>query len=177
MKKVFLIVGESGSGKSSIINELEERGYTAVQSYTTRPPRFEDETGHIFITEEEYIEFRNAGEIVAYTLFDGSHYFSTHQQLIENQLYIIDKDGIDYLKENVTDIEFITIYIKVDKQTRIDRMYKRGDKKDVIVKRMINDLSKFKGLEFDYAIPNNNLQESTDLVEYIIRRNRMEMID
>lgn len=174
MHKVFLIVGESGSGKSSIIEELEQRGFSAIQSYTTRPPRYEYETGHIFINEEEYMEFRNAGEIVAFTFFDGFYYFSTKNQLMESELYIIDKDGIDYLKKTVKDIEFVIIYIKVREQTRIERMCSRGDTGEMIVKRLLNDVNKFKGLQFDYAVPNNNLQESADLIEYIIRRNRME---
>ena len=43
---LFLIVGASGSGKTTIANTLEERyGYKQIQSYTTRPKRYETECG------------------------------------------------------------------------------------------------------------------------------------
>ena len=50
-----LLVGASGSGKSTVANHLHnEYGYDVLQSYTTRPKRTADETGHVFATEEEY---------------------------------------------------------------------------------------------------------------------------
>ena len=53
----FIIVGESGSGKTTIVNELEKRyGLTSVQSYTTRPKRYPDETGHTFVSEQEFFQ-------------------------------------------------------------------------------------------------------------------------
>ena len=54
-KPLFLFVGRSSSGKTTIANILEERyGYKQVQSYTTRPPRYEGEVGHIFVNENEF---------------------------------------------------------------------------------------------------------------------------
>ena len=53
-KGIYLIVGKSGSGKTTLVNELRKYGYTSVESYTTRPKRFKNETGHTFITEEEF---------------------------------------------------------------------------------------------------------------------------
>ena len=51
----ILLVGASGSGKSTVADHLHnECGYDVLQSYTTRPRRTVDETGHIFVTEEEY---------------------------------------------------------------------------------------------------------------------------
>ena len=48
MKKIVLI-GPSGTGKSTVADKLTELyGLTLMQSYTTRPKRFENETGHTF---------------------------------------------------------------------------------------------------------------------------------
>lgn len=168
MKKVFLILGESGSGKTSICNELEKRGFTVLQSYTTRQSRYEDETGHTFCSIEEYNHFRETNQIVAYTFFDNSHYFSTKEQLINSDIYVIDPSGIEYLKENVKDIEFITIYIQVREQQRIARMYNRGDNQEMIENRLINDTHKFKKKTFDYAVVNNELDKTVKIIEYIM---------
>ena len=55
MNNIYLIVGCSGSGKTTIVNSLENKyGLKSIQSYTTRPKRSDDETGHIFISDEEY---------------------------------------------------------------------------------------------------------------------------
>ena len=60
MKNCYLIVGQSGSGKTTIVNTLEEKyGLKSIQSYTTRPKRSENETGHTFISDEEYDKLEN----------------------------------------------------------------------------------------------------------------------
>ena len=58
MNNIFLIVGCSGSGKTTITEQLEQKyGLKSIQSYTTRPPRYDGETGHIFISNEEKNRF------------------------------------------------------------------------------------------------------------------------
>lgn len=53
MKNIYLIVGPSGSGKTMVANRLEEKyRLKQVLSYTERPPRFEGEGGHTFVTPE-----------------------------------------------------------------------------------------------------------------------------
>ena len=55
MKNIYLIVGPSGSGKTMVANRLEEKyRLKQVLSYTERPPRFEGEGGHTFVTPEEF---------------------------------------------------------------------------------------------------------------------------
>ena len=71
-KSLFLFVGRSASGKTTVANMLERDGYNQIQSYTTRPPRYQDETGHTFISNKEYDKLDN---IVASTLYNGYHYW------------------------------------------------------------------------------------------------------
>jgi len=168
LKKVFLIMGESGCGKTSIVEALEKRGFKSLQSYTTRKPRVDGETGHTFCSVKEYEQFKDNNEIVAYTYFDDNHYFCTKQQLIDSDLYVIDPSGIKFLKEYVIDVEFITIYIQVREMDRINRMYNRGETRESISKRLQNDNIKFKNKVFDYVVPNNNLKKTTDIIEYIM---------
>ena len=60
MKPLFLFVGKSASGKTTIVNLLEKTyGYKAVESYTTRKPRYDGERGHIFISEGDFDNLKN----------------------------------------------------------------------------------------------------------------------
>ena len=171
MKTMFLIMGESGSGKDAIVNILcDKYEYKAIKSYTTRAKRSDNEDTHIFITKDDMDKYR---DIAAYTYFNGNHYFCTKEQLYENDLYIIDWDGIKYLKEKVRDINFVIIYINVPEQDRIDRMYKRGHTQDEIISRLINDREKFDGKEFDYAVKNDSLDDCVDIIQYIMTTEKM----
>ena len=52
--KLLVIVGESGCGKTSIAERLQQYGLKLIQSYTTRPKRKPLETGHTFVTKEDF---------------------------------------------------------------------------------------------------------------------------
>ncbi len=166
MKTVFLVVGLSGSGKDSIARALETCGFKVLLSYTTRPARYEGENTHIFITPEEADQYRN--QMVAYTLFDNHEYFCTRDQLDQCDIYIIDPDGIDYLKEKVKDINFVTVFIHVPFEERVARMKSRGDSTEKILQRIINDTKKFREVDYDYAVKNRNLDDSIAFVKQIL---------
>jgi hypothetical protein len=71
---MILIIGRSGSGKDFLARELAKNGLSQVKSYTTRPPRYEGEDTHIFISAEE--ASRTEGKI-ATTVINGYEYFAT----------------------------------------------------------------------------------------------------
>lgn len=168
MKTVFLILAESGSGKTKLAMELGYYGYKVIQSYTTRPPRTNNEWGHLFCNDAEYEAFKGNREIAAYSLFNQYHYFTTRKQLEESDIYVVDPDGIEDLKRNVKDIRFVTIYLNVDMGTRINRMTKRGDSLSTIADRLIVDAEKFANKKYDYCVPNNNLTRTIDVLRYIM---------
>jgi Guanylate kinase len=175
MKKVFLLMAYSGAGKTEIAKALEEKGYDILQSYTTRKKRNEDEWGHTFSDEEQYNKHRENGEIVAYSYFDGSHYYSTRRMVHNSDIYLIDPDGIEYLKDNIKDIEFITIYLKVDKTTRMNRMIKRGDDAGEILKRVTSDGFKFINKRYDYQVINYDFDKAVKIIDSIIKVEREEI--
>ncbi|MGG1650513.1 AAA family ATPase [Paenibacillus sp. NRS-1775] len=174
MRKVFLLMGYSGSGKTKIAKALEGRGYNILQSYTTRQPRSDGEWGHTFTTVGNYEKLDGENEIIAYSYFDNNHYFSTKEQLLETDVYVIDPDGIKDLKRRVPDIEFVTIYLKVDKQTRYERMIKRGDDVNKRLKRINEDGIKFRNKRFDYQVINYELDKAVNVIDQIIKIERNE---
>ena len=108
-KYIVLVVGESGSGKSTICNLLTTRyGLKQVESYTTRPMRYEGESGHTFVNDAEFDALDN---MCAYTVFDGYKYGATQEQVDNADLYVIDFFYfrlIDFPIFNVADI-YVTV--------------------------------------------------------------------
>lgn len=137
-KPLYLFVGKSASGKTTIANLFEqEYGCKQVQSYTTRKPRYEDEIGHIFITDDE---FNNLGELAAYTVYNGSKYGTTVQQVDECNIYVIDVTGVETLLKNYkTDRTIYIMYFDAGVHTRINRMLERGDHDSAIISRLLQD--------------------------------------
>lgn len=159
MKTVFLIVGESGCGKTTICNILQKKyGYKLAKSSTTRAPRYKGESSYNFVTIEEYHKACDDGEALAPTIFDNNYYFITRDMLYNSDLYVVDKAGVDYLKNKIKDIKFIAIYISVDETTRRQRMLERGDSLVKIENRVNNDREAFKGVKCDYVVENIDLE-------------------
>lgn len=138
-KPLFLFVGKSASGKTTIADLMEQKyGYKQVYSYTTRPPRYEGEIGHIFVTPEN---FNYLGKLAAYTLYNGFKYGTTFKQLEECSTYVIDVPGVETLLERWEDNDrpIYIFYFDAAVSTRIDRMVDRGSSDMEIIKRLYND--------------------------------------
>jgi len=142
MDQLFLFVGKSASGKTTIANLLEEKyGHKQVYSYTTRQPRFDGETGHIFISKDE---FCNLGELAGYTFYNNHHYGTTFAQLEECNIYVIDVPGVEYLLNRAHDkcLAMCIIYFDAAVATRIDRMIDRGASDMEVISRLHHDDTK-----------------------------------
>lgn len=134
---LFLFVGRSASGKTTMANMIEEKyGCKQVQSYCTRTPRYEGETGHIFVSKEE---FDNLGELAAYTLYNDNEYGTTFKQLEECNVYVIDVPGVETLLQKEIDRPIVVIYFDTTVRTRINRMLDRGDSDMAIIARLLQD--------------------------------------
>lgn len=185
-KPLFLFVGKSASGKTTIANLLEEKYcFNQVQSYTTRQPRYDGETGHIFLTEEE---FNNLEDIVSYTLYNGNQYGTTANLLDQNDIFVVDVPGVESLLEKYkTNRPICIIYFDATVATRIRRMVGRNDSDMAIISRLLQDeehdwfkqLDKLtwqhghimnKNVELYCANANNSQSDVLELVLYYINR-------
>ena len=138
-KPLFLFVGRSASGKTTIANVLSEKyGYKQVESYATRSPRFDGETGHIFVSEDDFL---NLGELAAYTYYNDNHYGTTFNQLNECDIYVIDVPGVEsLLKKLEKDDRLICIfYFEASTYNRIIRMLDRSDNEKMVISRLLED--------------------------------------
>lgn len=142
MKNIYCIVGPSGSGKTTVSKILErDYGLNLVESYTTRPPRYPDEEGHIFVSDEE---FDALGEMCAYTEYDGHRYGVTPKVIDQNDIYVIDPFGLNFLRQRYPGEKTVVgIFISVDEEERKRRMRDRGDSEEKILKRILQDCISF----------------------------------
>ena len=168
MKNIYLIVGCSGSGKTAITEKLKELyNLKSIQSYTTRQPRYEGETGHTFVSDEE---FDKLTDMVAYTEFAGNRYCATAEQVENNDLYVIDPNGVDYFIKSYKGKKTPKIiFIDSNLNVRYERMVKRAEDKgdafltavDKALNRIKNDVVEF----YDYT--HNNAH-----VDFVVRNNK-----
>lgn len=138
-KPLFLFVGCSASGKTTIANMLAEKhDYKQIWSYTTRKPRYENEPGHIFVSEEE---FNNLGKLAAYTFYNNYHYGTTFEQLAECDIYVVDIPGVETLLQNLQNDSrpICVFYFDASVYNRILRMIDRHDSDMMIISRLLED--------------------------------------
>lgn len=179
--KVFLIVGRTASGKTKLAHEVCSRlGLKLLKSYTTRPMRGNEDFNncdHIFIDSSDVSKYKN--RMVAYTVINNIEYFSTIDQLLESDVYIIDPVGIDYLHTSklpeLNNIDFIEIYIRVPKSMNRRLAVQRGDNIENFTMRYKDESEQFdyyeKHQQFKYHVLNNStFEEVANKLESIIRR-------
>lgn len=151
---IALLVGPSASGKSTIAKKLEEMyGWQQAQSITTRPRRSANETGHIFVSDEEFNKI-SPEEMVAYTDYAGHKYCATQKQIEEAQIYVIDIDGvIDFRSNYHGDKEVFTFYVETPSKIIAERLKKRGVSQEEIDLRLKVDESAFEQKRRDMIDP------------------------
>lgn len=160
-KYIVLVVGESGSGKSTICNLLTTRyGLKQVESYTTRPMRYDGEGGHTFVDDARFDALEN---MCAYTVFNGYKYGATQEQVDNADLYVIDLEGIDYFMAHYSGRKIpMVVYIKAPIYTRVERMLKRGDEERKVIERVSYDYVHFARVA-DYATYTYNNSDSYNI--------------
>lgn len=147
-KPLYLLIAKSGAGKDYITDIIcEDFGIQRVNSRTTRKQRNAQDR-HIFVSEEQAdAEFDRA---IAKTIFHGHRYYVLEEDLDGKDIYIIDPQGVESLKNN--NIEFISIYIDAPWYIRAWQMKKRGDSIKNIFGRLWHDRKAYKGFEADITV-------------------------
>ena len=175
-KIVFLVLGRSGCGKDTLVNYMcQKYGLKKLKSYTTRPPRQNEEDTHIFISPEDVQKYQD--DIIAYTKIGEFEYFATKSQLKDINFYIIDPKGVQDL-ENIPNLKeefsFIKLLIYLPEKERKKRIALRGDSEEAFLKRQEGEKQQFDNFElqtdlFDYAICNMDLIEAQKELEHIVQ--------
>ena len=166
MKPIIIcIVGESGVGKTYVANYLEDKhGIPMIESRTTRPPRYEGERGHTFISEEEFKSYREE-DMIAFTQFGKYNYCCLISNVPDSQsCYVIDEFGLLYLRENFSD-KFTIFAIRM---FATDHLRERHVSKE----RMERDKGKFTldQTHFDAYLDNTYDDKTQKKVDHLLSR-------
>lgn len=171
---LLCVMGRTASGKDSLVNKLCERtNFSQIISYTTRERRDGEGDTHIFVTTEDYEAMKANGEVAAYTEIAGNLYWTTVDQLYENDIYIIDPIGVEVLKKlNLPNLRLVTVYINTPDTIREKRaIHKRKDNKDKFRARNLSERNQFRNMlkeaNFDYAISNIEFPKAFSVLKWI----------
>ncbi|MFR8103759.1 MAG: AAA family ATPase [Clostridia bacterium] len=170
---MIILIGESGSGKTTILNELEKRGFEKAINHTTRKPRDGEETlkEYEFVTKEEFEEMWKKGKLVQRAEFNGEYYGISTESLKDNVACILIVDSIQDIKDRILElglngINIQSFYIHVPVDERTKRMLKRGDNIESIQRKIQIDKEKFKEARevADFVIENNEIEETVEKI-------------
>lgn len=147
-KLIFLFIGRTASGKSSLARYMcESLGLKQVKSLTTRPPRENEINGsedHYFVSEKVFNEIKQKEDFVAYTEINGYKYATTAEELRCSDIYVIDPDGVKYLKEHCVDeFKFVEIYFSSPFELAKDRFIKRSGSEEEFYSRYNSEDEQF----------------------------------
>ena len=175
MEYIILLVGKSGTGKSAVANILEkERGWTSVQSYTTRAARYENEPGHIFVSEKEMDDIENTQHVVAHTVFDEHRYCATAEQIDANDVYVVDPSGVyTMLREYHGNKTIVVFELFATSSVLKERMISRGDSEAAALERIKHDKRAFEAFwtpeEIGHYVINTDRITAEDVAHHIER--------
>lgn len=146
---MILLCGKSGTGKDYLVKTFNLK---PVVSHTTRKPRENETNGISKWFHDSYSS--NKKNQIAYTYFNFHHYWATTDDLYLKDVYIIDANGIAFMKNKYGkkfDKNFTIVYLSCAWYKRLYRLIKRDGLKQGL-KRFINDITAFKDIKkFSYT--------------------------
>lgn len=154
---LIVLVGKSGTGKTRTARRLEKRyGLKEAESYTTRPARSKQESGHTFIAEEAFDQIPK-DEMMAYLEYRGYRYCATRALLNASDLYIVHPEGYQTLRERYRDRPMLCVELTAPEEIRETRMRARGSSEEEIKDRLERDEEVFRTIQADVSIDTGNL--------------------
>lgn len=171
---LLCVMGRTASGKDALANKLCARaGLRLITSYTTRPQRVNEGNTHIFTTKDAYEQALADGNMAAYTEIAGNLYWTTIDQLYDNDVYIIDPIGVQNLRNlNLPNLRLVTVFVNVPDDVREQRaLHSRGDDKTKFRTREFAEREQFRNMlknaDFDYAVSNLDIAKAYSCLRWI----------
>lgn len=177
---MVVLVGESASGKSSVEKILVDKyGYSKTVSYTTRPPRENEQDGvdYYYIDRKKFEDDFNNGFFVEVGSYNGWLYGTTKSQYTDNTVAVLTPHGLRQIQKKLKNIDIISFYINVPRRDRLIKILQRGDNVDEAIRRNQSDVGQYDGIEdeCDFAITNDGYiktpeQLANEIITNIVRK-------
>ena len=152
---IVVLVGKTASGKTTVANELcKHHGYKRIVTYTTRPMRENEvqDVDYHFISDEQFNKMVENNEFTEYKRYNTAHgvwsYGSvvTSEQELSDDCYVIilTPQGLRDLSKKMS--QYIAFYLNISFESQLERLKKRGDEEQQIIKRLKNDAKDFENV-------------------------------
>ncbi|WP_353860505.1 guanylate kinase [Azospirillum formosense] len=182
---MLVLSSPSGAGKTTISRRLLDRdpGITLSVSVTTRPMRPGEQPGvhYYFVDMPEFDRMAGQGELLEHARVFGNCY-GTPRHAVETALsagrdvlFDIDWQGMQQLAANAR-ADLVSVFVLPPSGTELERrLHARGqDSAEVIAQRMAKASDEISHWgEYDYVIVNNDVDESVQAVQAILRAERL----
>lgn len=157
----IIILGCSGSGKDFLMRQLKNLGLKSGIKYTTRPLRKDEIDGvtYNYITENHFESLANDNKFIVKQSFTVTsndryneiwYYGITMDDFNKSQLFIMTPGEFEQLNDKIREKCFV-VYLDIDRKIREQRLFKRNDKNDSIIRRLDADDIDFKNFK-DYDL-------------------------
>jgi len=175
----LVLSGPSGGGKTSVCNALMKRR-TDVEfsvSATTRAARVGEVDGaqYHFVSADRFQEMVRQGDLLEWAEVHGESYGTPKSNLLKSietgrtLLLDIDVQGARNVRRNVEDA-ILVFLLPPSAERLLERLHGRGSEDALTLqRRMRSALSELEAVEeFDYAVVNDDLTTTVDVVESIL---------
>lgn len=181
MNKLIVLTGKTASGKDTIMLKLLARipDLKRIITTTSRTPRSGESNGvdYNFISAKDFQSKIKNNEFIEYVKYGGNFYGTEKNQIIGNDSYLIwriDPSRAGQVRELISNYfsKVIVIYLTVSDEIVLQRLKKRGLKREEIDRRMQEDKEfwqKYKG-NYDFVVENvpGKLDETVNQVYKLI---------
>ena len=153
MNSKIIIVGSGGSGKDFLRKKFTSKGFTYGISFTSRPPRVDEEDGvDYFFRDKDFFEL-NKEIFLEIQKFNGWYYGISRGEFEEKNLFILSPAGLRSLPKEYRDRSMV-IYLDPPLSLREERLMERSDA-DSMERRILTDKEDFfEFSDYDMIIKN-----------------------
>lgn len=142
---MIVLAGASASGKTEAAKMLAKKyNITKVITTTTRSIRDGEVDGvdYFFVSKEKFEQMIKEEKFVEYTFYNGNYYGSTKDQIAPGKCVVIDPAGLKAYTD-LHDVNIVTFFLDLSEELRHQRMLSRGDKPELVEKRISHDRGAF----------------------------------
>jgi guanylate kinase len=179
--KLFVFAAPSGAGKTTLVHAVVTKHQEDLRfsiSYTTRERRSNEANAvdYLFVSEEEFMRLRDAGEMLEYARVFDNYYATSRSQVEEhladnlNVVLEIDWQGAEQVRKSMPDC--VTIFIFPPSLAELERRLRgRGTDAPEVIERRLKDARSDMAhwVDFDYVIINDNLNAAISDLEAVLK--------